>query len=201
MVDDDCIIRDVLRDFLEGEGLSVVEYGTGEAFLSDYTSVGNACLLLDSRLPGMNGLELLQDFRSSGHTIPVIMITGHGDVTMAVEAMKAGAWDFLEKPVTRRRLIACVETAVKASRRRATFETEHRSAVERIARLTPRQSDIMAMIMSGHPNKNIAADLGISQRTVENHRASIMKKLQARSLPDLVRIATSGIADPSNPHM
>lgn len=197
MVDDDCLIRDGLRHLLEAEGHAVADYGSGEDFLSAYAPGAADCLLLDARLPGMSGLDVLQGVRSSGHTMPVVMITGHGDITMAVDAMKAGASDFLEKPVTRRRLMDCVDAAVKASRQLNTSETEHRSVAARVARLTQRQGDILALILAGQPNKNIAVDMGISQRTVENHRASIMKKMQARSLAELVRIVTSAGPEPA----
>lgn len=191
VVDDDCQIRDGIRYMLEAEGLDVEDYGNGEAFLQSSKTGRDGCLLLDARLPGMSGFELLQKLRQDGNSIPIVMITGHGDVAMAVEAMKGGASDYLEKPVARRRLVDCVELAVKDSHRQNGFDITRRSASDHIDSLTPRQRQIMALVLAGHASKNIAADIGISQRTVENHRASIMRKMGVRSLPELARVAMS----------
>ena len=195
VIDDDCQIRDGLRYFLEAEGLVVEDYEHGEAFLQSSTVGEEGCLLLDARLPGMSGLELLQRLRREGNIIPTVMITGHSDVAMAVEAMKAGASDFLEKPVTQRRLVECVGIAVEASRRLNRRQIQHKAATEHIDSLTPRQKQIMALVLAGLPSKNIAADIGISQRTVENHRASIMRKSGAKSLPELARLVMRADAD------
>ena len=195
VVDDDCQIRDGMRFFLEAEGLIVEDYGNGEAFLQIATAGVEGCLLLDARLPGISGLELLQKLRRDGNKIPTVMITGHGDIAIAVEAMKAGASDFLEKPVTQRRLVDCVELAVKASRRLNGIETRNKVALDHIGTLTPRQKEILRLVLAGRPNKNIAADIGISQRTVENHRASIMRKMSAKSLPELARLVMSVSGD------
>jgi two-component system CheB/CheR fusion protein len=185
-----------IRYLLEAEGLAVVDYDNSEAFLKTYKPVECECLLLDARLPGMSGLELLQKLRKAGSKMPIVMITGHSDVAMAVEAMKAGAADFLVKPVARRRLVASVELAVTASRHINKREGDLRSAAKHIARLTPRQREIMALVLAGHASKNIAAEIGISQRTVESHRASIMRKLGAKSLPELGRLV--GSVEPDN---
>ncbi len=195
IVDDDCQIRDSLRYFLEAEGLVVEDYDNGEAFLQASTAVETGCMLLDARLPGMSGLELLQRLRRDGNRMPIVMITGHSDVAMAVSAMKAGASDFLEKPVTQRRLVECIEIAVEASRRLNHRQIRNKAAADHIGRLTPRQTQVMTLVLAGLPSKNIAADIGISQRTVENHRASIMRKLGARSLPELARLVMSVDAD------
>lgn len=188
IVDDDCLIRDSLRYLLEAEALLVEEYDNGEAFLHTRTIGEEGCLLLDARLPGMSGLELLQTLRGDGNNIPVVMITGHCDVAMAVEAMKAGASDFLEKPVTQRRLVECVQLAVKASHRRNGLYNKQKAAADHMDSLSPREKQIMTLVLAGHPSKNIAADIGISQRTVENHRASVMRKMGAKSLPELARL-------------
>jgi two-component system CheB/CheR fusion protein len=195
VVDDDCQIRDGMRFFLEAEGLVVEDYGNGEAFLHAATAGEEGCLLLDARLPGMSGLELLRQLRRDGNRIPTVMITGYGDVAIAVEAMKAGASDFLEKPVTQRRLVNCVALAVEASRRLTGIETRNKVALDHIGSLTPRQKEILGLVLAGRPNKNIAADIGISQRTVENHRASIMRKMGAKSLPELARLVMSVSGD------
>lgn len=197
VVDDDCLIRDGVRHLLEAEGLVVEDYDNSEAFLKTCALGEEGCLLLDARLPGMSGLELLQKLRREGHSIPIVMITGHGDVAMAVAAMKAGASDFLEKPVARRRLVDCVEIAIKTSRRLNRLEIRHRGIISHIGSLTPRQKEILVLVLAGHPNKNIAADIGISQRTVENHRAAIMRKMGVRSLPELARLVMS--TDPESP--
>jgi len=191
VVDDDCLIRDGIRYSLEAESLTVEEYDNCEAFLQSSKMGDDGCVLLDARLPGMSGLELLQKLRNEGNNIPIVMITGYGDVAVAVEAMKAGASDFLEKPVTKRRLIDSVRRAVTTSRRMNELEITHKAAADHIGSLTPRQKQIMDLVLAGQASKNIAADIGISQRTVENHRASIMRKSGARSLPELARLVMS----------
>jgi two-component system CheB/CheR fusion protein len=189
VVDDDAEIRDGLRAVLEEEGLVVEDYGTSEAFLQAYAPGREACLLIDAYLPGMSGLELLQRLHDAGHLLPSIMMTGNSDVQMAVQAMKAGASDFIEKPVSRAELLASVGHALDLARDSGALTARHEAAAVRVATLTPRQLEIMERVLAGEPSKNIAADLGISQRTVENHRASIMKKTGAKSLPALARLA------------
>jgi two-component system CheB/CheR fusion protein len=137
----------------------------------------------------MSGLELLNRLRAAGHRLPAIMITGNSDVPMAVQAMKAGASDFLEKPIGRGELLASVARALEQSKDATKLSDWQKSAANRIARLTPRERQIMELVLAGRPSKNIAADLGISQRTVENHRAAIMEKTGSKSLPALARLA------------
>jgi two-component system CheB/CheR fusion protein len=137
----------------------------------------------------MSGFELLQRLRDAGHRLPAIMITGNSDVKMAVQAMKAGAMDFIEKPVGTAELLASIERAFELSRDATKLSAWRDDAAGHLAGLTPRQRQIMDMVLAGHPSKNIAADLGISQRTVESHRASIMKRTGSRSLPALARLA------------
>jgi two-component system CheB/CheR fusion protein len=137
----------------------------------------------------MDGIELLRRLGDAGHRLPAIMITGNSDVPMAVQAMKAGASDFIEKPISREELIASVERALEQSRDSSKLSAWREDAANHIAGLTPRQHEIMALVLAGHPSKNIAADLGISQRTVENHRATIMKKTGSKSVPALARLA------------
>lgn len=189
VVDDDGPLREGIRSVLEDDGRAVEDYATCEAFLDAYRPGREACLLIDAYLPGMKGLELLQRLRDAGHRLPAIMITGRSDVPMAVQAMKAGASDFIEKPVSRSELLASVERALEQSRNSSKRVARRESAAQSIAGLTPRQHQIMDLVLAGHPSKNIAADLGISQRTVENHRASIMKKTGSKSLPALARLA------------
>ncbi len=189
VVDDDSHMREGIRAVLEDDGRTVEDYATCEAFLEAYRPGREACLLIDAYLPGMNGLELLQRLHDAGHRLPAIMITGNSDVPMAVQAMKAGASDFIEKPISRSELLASVERALEQSRDSSKLSAWRENAANHIAGLTPRQRQIMELVLAGHPSKNIAADLGISQRTVENHRASIMKKTGSKSLPALARLA------------
>ncbi len=189
VVDDENHVRQGLREVLEQDGRAVEVFGSSEAFLDAYRPGRPGCLLIDAYLPGMDGFQLLQRLSEDGHALPSIMITGNSDVRMAVRAMKAGALDFIEKPITRDELLSSVERALEQSRDATKRADWHRDAADRLAGLTRRQREIMAMVLAGKPNKNIAADLGISQRTVENHRASIMKKTGAKSLPALARLA------------
>jgi two-component system CheB/CheR fusion protein len=189
VVDDDSTVRDAIRDVLEHEGRTVQTYSSCEAFIEAYRPGCEACLLIDAYLPGMSGLELLRWLGHAEHRLPAIMITGDSDVPMAVQAMKAGAWDFIEKPIGHRELLESVENALEHSRNSSKLLASQENAAGAIAGLTPRQRQIMELVLAGHPSKNISADLGISQRTVENHRASIMEKTGSKSLPALARLA------------
>jgi two-component system CheB/CheR fusion protein len=189
VVDDDSNVRDSLRAVLEDDGRIVEDYDSCEAFLAAYRPGGEGCLLIDSTLPGMSGLQLLQRLSLDGINLPSIMITGHGDIGMAVRAMKAGASDFIEKPVGGIELLASIARALDESHDVSKRAAGRAAAATQIADLTGRQRQIMDLVLAGQPSKNIAADLGISQRTVENHRASIMKKTGAKSLPALARLA------------
>jgi two-component system CheB/CheR fusion protein len=189
VIDDDNHVRDGIRAVLEGAGQTVEDYPTCEEFLEAYRPGRGACLLIDAYLPGMNGLELLQRLHDAGDRLPAIMITGDADVPMAVQAMKAGASDFIEKPIGPNELVVSVERALEQSRDSNKLFAWRETAANQVAGLTPRQRQIMELVLAGHPNKNIATDLGISQRTVENHRASIMKKTGSKSLPALARLA------------
>ncbi|HEY0282986.1 MAG TPA: chemotaxis protein CheB [Rhizomicrobium sp.] len=189
IVDDDARIREGIRGMFEEEGMAVEDYGTCEAFLDAYHPGREGCLLIDAYMPGMSGLELLKHLRDAGHRLPAIMITGNSDVPMAVQAMKAGASDFLEKPIRNSELFASVERALEQSRDASKLSEWRETAADHIAKLTPRERQVMELVLAGQPSKNIAADLGISQRTVENHRASIMEKTDTKSLPALARLA------------
>ncbi len=189
LIDDDADIRTDLARLLGDEGYSVVAFPDGESFLSGFAPERQACILIDAGLPGMSGVEILKTMREAGHGLPAIMITGHSDVAMAVAAMKAGANDFLEKPVRPRDLLTSIRRALDASRDPSSRHVWQASAARTLGDLTARQRQIMHMVLAGHPSKNIASDLGISQRTVENHRATIMAKTGARSLPGLARLA------------
>ena len=189
IVDDDHAIRALLREVLEGTGHTVEDYASCDLFIKKYEPRPNSCLLIDAYLPGMTGLELLGWLKAHGHLIPAIIITGSSDVPIAVQAMKAGAIDFIEKPIGTEELLASIANAVGLSKDRDTFDAGRALAVQQVANLTKRQHQIMDMVLAGQPNKNIAADLGISQRTVENHRATMMRKTGSKSLPALARLA------------
>jgi len=189
VIDDDDNIRRAVRTMLEAAGHAVEDYAASETFLDAYRPSCDGCLLIDATLPGMGGLELLQRLRDAGDTLPAIVITGYGDVPMAVQAMKAGASDFIEKPIGAPELLASIERALEQSRDSGKLSAWRQDATKHVASLTSRQRQIMELVLAGHPSKNIAADLGLSQRTVENHRASIMKKTGAKSLPALARLA------------
>jgi len=189
VIDDDGHIRDTLRATIEEMGRKVETYPTGEAFLDAYDPVRHALLLIDAGLPGMSGIQLLHRLRNKGRLPPSIVITGTSDVQMAVEAMKAGASDFIEKPIGHNELVASINRALDQSADATRLSAWRECAARQIARLTPRQHQIMEFVLAGQPSKNIAADLGISQRTIESHRASIMRKTGAKSLPALARLA------------
>jgi two-component system, chemotaxis family, CheB/CheR fusion protein len=194
VVDDDPQICEAMRAVLEDNGQEVEVYQSAEAFLKSFRSGSRSCLLVDAYLPGLSGLDLLGRLAQAGHSLPSIMITGNSDVRMVVQAMKAGAVDFIEKPVGREDLIVAVEQALELSRDAGKVLARQEEAVSHIASLTPRQREIMDMVLAGHPSKNIAADLGISQRTVENHRAEIMRRTGVKSLPALARLAITARA-------
>jgi two-component system CheB/CheR fusion protein len=195
VVDDESEVRRAIRSMLEHDGRLVEDYADGEAFLDGYRPGRHACLLVDANLPGISGLDLLRRLKQAGHLVPTIMITGQSDVPMAVEAMKAGASDFLEKPIRGVELLAGVGRALELSRDSGKVLQWRKEAADHLAGLTRRQHQILEMVLAGQPSKNIAADLGISQRTVENHRASIMKKSGTRSLPALARLALVAAGD------
>jgi two-component system CheB/CheR fusion protein len=194
VVDDSLLVREGLRAVLEQDGRTVKDFPTSEAFLDAYDPSVAGCLLVDAYLPGISGLALLQRLHAAGDALPAIMITGASDVTIAVEAMKAGAVDFIEKPVGVFDLLASVDRALEHSRDASTLSAWRADAAHMVQSLTARQHEVMDMVLAGHPSKNIAADLGISQRTVETHRASIMKKTGSKSLPALARMALAATA-------
>jgi two-component system CheB/CheR fusion protein len=189
VVDDDNRARATIRAMLEDEGRIVEDYQNCEDFLDAYRPGGEACLLIDAYLPGMTGLELLKRLGEDVNRLPSIMITGDSDVPMVVQALKAGASDFMEKPIDRSQLLAGIDRALEQSRDAGKLTAWRDSASSQVAELTPRQRQIMDLVLAGHPSKNIAADLGISQRTVENHRAAIMRKTGSKSVPALARLA------------
>ena len=189
VIDDDNAVRDAMRLVFEMEGYAIETFGSAEEFLSKPHPQTVGCLLIDAYLPGMDGLDLLKKLIAEKHHLPSIMITGRSDVGMAVEAMKSGASDFIDKPVGTTELLDAVARALERARDSSKALAWQENATQHIAGLTERQRQVMEMVLAGHPSKNIAADLGISQRTVENHRASIMRKTGSKSLPALARLA------------
>ena len=194
VVDDDEAFRDSLKAVLESAKLSVAVYESGRSFLNAYQRDGAACLLLDIKLPDMNGLELQQKLRNEGIDLPIIVMTGYGDVSLAVKAMKAGAIDFIEKPIDRESLLKTVNDALEFARRPRQPQSASEDLLAKFELLTPREKEVLEQLVIGRPNKVIAYHLGISSRTVEVHRARVMKKMEARGLLHLVRMAmASGI--------
>ncbi|TCL90675.1 two-component system CheB/CheR fusion protein [Rhizobium sp. PP-WC-2G-219] len=189
VVDDDDNLRRSLCELIEEHGILAQPYESSEAFLAHSHPEQDGCLLVDAYLPGMNGVELLQHVKQSGRQLGAIMITGKSDVQMAVDAMKAGASDFIEKPISNVDLLKIIDRSIEQSRDTTKRGAWIEKAARQIASLTVRQKEIMELVLAGHPSKNIAADLDISQRTVENHRASIMTKTGSKSLPALARLA------------
>lgn len=189
IVDDDQAVRKSLCILLETAGWTTAAYPSAEIFLRDGRKQPHACLLLDARLPGISGIELLNLLRKDTDMTPVIMVTGHGDVHQAVTALHAGAADFIEKPFAAGELLTSIDAAIERTLDQSSRTRASEAARQRIGMLTERQRDIMMRVLAGHPSKNIAADLGISQRTVEAHRAAIMARTSTKSLPDLARLA------------
>ncbi len=191
VIDDDEAVRDSLAFLFESAGLSVRSYDSAESFLDVAERLRAGCVLTDVRMPGMDGLTLQRRLREQGVHLPVIVMTGHGDVPIAVQALKAGAADFIEKPFDDEALLAAVRTALDAERRTRERQAEIEEIAARIASLTPRERQVLDGLVAGQPNKVIAYDLGASPRTVEVHRARVMEKMGARSLSELVRMALS----------
>lgn len=199
VVEDDEAFRDSLKALLESSGLTVETYASGGEFLQADNSDRSGCLLLDIRMPGISGLELLEKLAGANSNLPTIIMTSHGDVPKAVKAMKAGAVDFLEKPFRDEVVLGCIKHALeKGMESQAKVALAARSAAA-IARLTAREHQVLEQLVAGHSNKKIAQELGVSPRTVEAHRAWIMEKTQARNLAHLVRMALAAGIEPTAP--
>ena len=188
VVDDDSAVRDALKLLLRSVGQSVETYGAGSEFLEAYSEDRPGCLVLDIRMPGMSGLELQQKLNEKHSILPIIFITGHGDVPMAVEAMQAGAVDFIQKPFRDQDLIDRINQALEKDTSNRAALGERNDIRRRIETLTPREREVLDLVVHGKANKVIAGDLKLSQRTVEIHRARVMEKMQASSLAHLVRM-------------
>ena len=185
IVDDDAAVRDSLRMMLQAAGYQVEQFASAQEFLPHAARQG--CLIADIRMPGMTGLELQEELASRGIQIPVIIITGHGDVPLAVRAMRAGAIDFIEKPFDESTILASLARAFQAGRRKPNAGAQATEAKALLGPLTPREREVANLLVAGSPNKLVAHELGISPRTVEIHRAKIMEKIKGRNLSDLVR--------------
>jgi two-component system, LuxR family, response regulator FixJ len=188
VIDDDEAVRNSLRFLLKSVGIPAQTLPSATEFLQSYQPNQPGCLVLDVRMPGMSGLELQQQLNVRGATIPVIFITGHGDIPMAVEAMQHGAFDFLQKPFRDQDLIDRIQRALAKDAQTRTALKEHEHIRERLETLTPRERAVLGLVVQGKANKVVAYELGISQRTVEIHRARVMEKTGASSLAQLVRM-------------
>ncbi len=189
VIDDDPGVRASLRSLLEAAGLPAECFSSCTEFLDRYQPDCSGCLVLDVRLPGMSGLDLQRKLRDDGLNLPAVIITGHGDVPMAVEAMKCGATDFIEKPFTADIILESVKRALRKQESQAAATLTAAQTLERLDTLTPREKQVLNGLVTGQQNKIIAHEMGISARTVEIHRARVMQKMQAKSLPELVRTA------------
>lgn len=188
VVDDDEAVRDSLALLVNSVGLDAETFASARAFLDAYRSERRGCLVTDIRMPGMSGLELQEKLTDENVRIPVIVLTGHGDVPAAVRALKGGAIDFVEKPFNPQALLDLIQQAIARDAEIRTQFAHEAEIGERMALLTPREHEVLELVVGGRANKVIAADLGISERTVELHRGRIMRKMQARSLADLMRM-------------
>ena len=189
VIDDDEALRESLTFLLRSAKHDVRSYASAKAFLDALPAAGFGCIITDVRMPGMSGIELLRRLKELNVAVPVIVVTGHGDVALAVEAMKIGAVDFLEKPFDEEVLMASVDAALRQQDGQARRRSERAEVESRVAALSPREHDVLGGLVAGRANKQIAFDLGISPRTVEIYRANLMNKMQAGSLSDLVRMA------------
>jgi len=190
VVDDDASVREALSDLFQSVGLTVEVYASAQEFLKNERPEGPGCLVLDVRLPGKSGLDFQQELSAANINLPIVFLTGHGDIPMSVRAMKAGAVEFLTKPFREQDLLDAVQTALE--RDRVNREDQKLGAMlrQRFASLTPREQSILALVVAGRRNKQIAFEIGTSEVTVKVHRTNLMRKLQASSLADLIMMAT-----------
>ena len=201
VVDDDEAVRGGLKTLLQSIGLRVQVYASAQDFLAGYHPEAPGCLVLDIRMPGMGGLDLQERLAQQGVRLPIIFLTGHGDVPAAVRALKAGAMDFLEKPFNSQVLLDRVQQAILRDAEARSRSAEESRIADRLATLTAREHEVLHMLIAGKANKVIAMDLEISERTVEFHRGKIMKKMQARSLAELINMVHTPAlgSDPRTP--
>jgi RNA polymerase sigma factor (sigma-70 family) len=189
VIDDDASLRQALKSLIRSVGLQVELFGSAQEFLQRKPPDGPSCLILDIRLPGIGGLDFQRKLAEANIPIPIIFITGHGDIPMSVRAMKAGAVEFLTKPFRDQDLLDAIQLALERDRARRQREAEIATLRERFEWLTPREREVLPLVVSGLPNKQIAAEIGTSETTVKVHRGQLMRKMGADSLPELVRMA------------
>jgi two-component system response regulator FixJ len=191
LIDDEASVRQALASMLSTYDFAVEAFASADAFLAAHGNVDGGCVVADVRMPGMSGLDLQRELARRGSPLPVVLVTGHGDIPMAVAALKAGAQDFLEKPVDDEALVAAIHRALATSVRRQEAASAVAALRGRHARLTAREAQVMALVVAGHSNVSIAGQLGLSQRTVEHYRAQVMIKMEAASLAALVQAAAA----------
>ena len=200
IVDDDDSVRRATQRLLRSVNLNVETFDSAQAFLESYDAGRPGCLVLDVRMPGLSGLDLQDELNARGISIPVIFVSGHGDVPMSVRAMKAGAVDFLPKPFNDQALIEAIQHALATDQKSRRVQAGRQKILNRIERLTPREREVFALVVAGKLNKQIAHQLGTSEKTVKVHRARVMTKMEADSLADLVLLAqAAGLCTPKVP--
>ncbi len=202
VVDDDPSVRKSLTRVVAAAGYAVEAFASAREFMAREPFIGPCCVVLDVRMPGLTGLDLQEALAGPGHRMPIVFITGHGDISMSVKAMKAGAVDFLTKPFDVERLLDAVRRAVAKDVKDLTDEGRTGEILARVKRLTPRETEVFALVVTGMLNKQIAGELGIGEKTVKVHRARVMEKMQADSLAELVRLADRAavvVAKPAAP--
>jgi FixJ family two-component response regulator len=192
IIDDEAVVRDALRLLLTNESFTIETYDSAETFLANCPRERYGCAIVDMRMSGMDGLQLQEELTRRSIRLPIIFLTGHGDIPMSVRAIKGGAVDFLTKPITGERLLQSIHTAFSESRNLLAHTSTSKQATSCLAKLTDREREVMLLAIAGHPNKEIGRQLGISHRTVEIHKARIMHKTGAANLLDLARIAQEG---------
>ncbi len=191
IVDDDPAMRDSLGFLIGSVGRRAETYASAEDFLAAYSNERPGCIVLDVRMPGLSGLELMEKLNEDRFAPPVVLVTGHGDIPMAVRALKAGAFDFIEKPFSDQVLLERIQQALQQDNSERSGERDRAEIERRAARLTARETQVFELVVSGKPNKVVASDLGLSQKTVEVHRAHVMEKMRAESFADLVKMAVT----------